>query len=143
MEAIQFYTALNFRITPVKPGSTKGYRPGWSQPGHTCGADDFRASDCIGVLNGLEIEPDWFNYDVDIDTSHIVARRIIERLLPPTGWRYGRGARPRSHANYLVKGKIRTRRFPGIGPHSGLELRGITQKHTHTLSVAPGELPTE
>ncbi len=79
---------------------------------------------------------------MDIDTNSDVARQIVERLLPPTGWRYGRTSKPRSHANYLVRGQLRTRKYAGLGPHSGIELRGLTKKNTYTLSVGPGSIWT-
>lgn len=139
-EAVAFYAEFGLPVTPVRPGDKKGYKKGWSLPGHSATLADFRAADNVGVLNGTahEPEPDWFFHDVDIDANSDAARRIVERLLPPTGWRYGRASKPRSHANYLVKGQLRTRKYLGRNGKAILELRGITQKKTHVLSVAPG-----
>ena len=138
VEAIPFYAEHKLRVTPVRADEKKGRINGWSQPGHNAAPGDFRVDDNIGVLNGTEVEDGYCFYDVDIDTDHTAARRVVEQLLPPTGWWYGRASHQRSHANYLVKGLLRTRRYPGVEKHSGLELRGMTQKGTHTFSVAPG-----
>jgi hypothetical protein len=140
-EALGFYADHGLPVTPVKPGDKKGYKKGWSIPGHGAALADFRKDDNVGVLNGTQpkdIEGGWCFNDVDIDANSDPARLIVERLLPPTGWRYGRPSKPQSHANYLVKGQLRTRKYFGIDGKVILELRGITQKKTHTLSVAPG-----
>lgn len=138
ISAVKFYEEHGLPVTPVRPGAKSGYKIGWSQPGHSAMLADFRADDNVGVLNGTQPEADWFFHDVDIDENTDTARRIVERLLPPTGWRYGRPSKPRSHANYLVKGQVRSRRYVGVDGKVILELRGVTQKKTHTLSVGPG-----
>jgi hypothetical protein len=139
-QAFDFYTALKLPVTPVRRGAKEGYKDGWSKRGPGTGESlsNFRLDDNIGVLNGTEsIEPEWFFHDIDIDANSDAARQIVEQLLPPTGWRYGRSSKPRSHANYLVKGQLRTRKYRGV--HGTIiELRGLTQKKTHTLSVGPG-----
>ena len=140
-EAFAFYTALGLPVTPLRRGTKEGYKRGWSKRELGSGENlsDFRLDDNIGVLNGTEsIEAEWFFHDVDIDANSNAARLIVERLLPPTGWRYGRASKPRSHANYLVKGQLRTRRYHGIDGTTILELRGLTQKKTYSLSVGPG-----
>lgn len=139
-EALAFYAAHGLPVTPVKAGGKDGYKTGWSkrEPGTGESPSDFRLTDNVGVLNGTEPAADWYFHDVDIDANSDMARQIVERLLPPTGWRYGRTSKPRSHANYLVKGQLRTRKYLGIDKKTILELRGLTQKQTHTLSVAPG-----
>ena len=137
-EALAFYAARNLAVTPVRPTEKKGRLTGWSAVGHSATLKDFRPGDNIGVLNGTMPGDDWRFYDVDIDANSDRARHIVEKLLPATGWRYGRASKPRSHANYLARGVIRSRKYVGIGNKSIIEMRGITQKKTHTLSVAPG-----
>lgn len=105
---------------------------------------DYRPADNVGVLNGSEPLHGWFFHDVDIDANSDGARLIVERLLPPTGWRYGRKSKPRSHANYLVNGSaIRSRRYTDADGHVILELCGRSAKNTYTLSVAPGSIWTD
>jgi hypothetical protein len=143
-EALAFYAALGIPVTPGRPGDKAGYKKGWSAPGHCATVADFRLDDNIGILNGTEptIDPGWFYHDVDIDENSDAARRIVQRLSPDTGWWYGRPSKPRSHCNFLVKGQLRTRQYRGIDGNVILELRGITQKRTHTLSVGPGSTHT-
>lgn len=135
--ALTFYKAYGLPVTPVRPGQKAGRLDGWSKPGHSATPADFRAGDNIGVLNGTEPTAGLYLHDGDLDVKTPAARLIFERLLPPTGWRYGRAGNPRSHASYLVKGQLRTRKYAGL--HGNIiELRGITSKHTHSLSVGPG-----
>ena len=140
-EAIVFYEAHRLPVTPVKQGDKAGRLPRWSQPGHGAKASDFRLGESVGVLNGTQPIEGWFFHDVDIDAKLDAARLVVKRLLPQTGWRYGRPGNPESHYNFLVTAALRTRRYFGIDGKS-IELRGITQKKTHTLSVAPGSTHT-
>ncbi len=138
-EAIRFYAAHNMPVTPTKRGAKSGYITGWSQLGHSATPAQFKIGDNIAVLNGTQLEPEWFFYDVDIDANSNAARRIVELLLKqPTGWRYGRKSKPRSHAGYLAKGTLRSCKYVNIDGSVILELRGFTSKNTHTASVAPG-----
>lgn len=137
-EAVAFYAALGLPVTPVKRGDKEGRKKGWSQPGHNTAPDDFRPDDNIGVLNGTQPGEGWYFHDVDIDKNSDAARLIVKRLLPDTGWRYGHLSKPDSHANYLVRAQLRTRRYVGADKKVIVELRGITKTKTHTLSVAPG-----
>jgi len=137
-DAIAFYTKLGFAVTAVARGAKSGYIKGWSQPNHAATAADFRALDNIALLNGVEHSNGKFNADVDLDANSNEARLIARRLLPPTGWKYGRASKPESHACYLVNCQLETRRHLGIDGKVIIELRGITKKKTHTLSVAPG-----
>lgn len=135
--ALAFYKAYGLPVTPVRPGQKAGRLEGWSTPGHSATPADFRAGDNIGVLNGAEPTAGLFLHDADLDVKTPEARQIFERLLPATGWRYGRAGNPRSHASYLVTAQLRTRKYGGL--HGNIiELRGITSKHTHSLSVGPG-----
>jgi len=138
IEALYFYSALGFPVTPVRPGEKAGYLKGWSQQGQGAKPSEFRADDNVSLLNGSQQSPGRYHIDVDIDANSNGARLIVERLLPSTGWRYGRPSKPRSHASYLVSGQLRTRRYVGIDGKVIIELRGITLKKTFTLSVAPG-----
>ncbi len=141
-EAIAFYDALHIPVTPVKPADKKGRLKGWSAAERRATPLDFKPGDNIGVLNGTLIGDGLYFHDIDIDTNSDRDRRIVERLLPPTGWRYGRPGKPRSHANYLVKGQCRSHKFVDLDGACLLELRGVTQKLTHTLSVGPGSVHT-
>lgn len=141
-DGIAFYKAFNLPITPVKPTEKKGKMKGWSTPGHVVGPNDFKPGDNIGVLNGTEPTPNWYFHDADIDANSDQARKICELILPKTGWWYGRAGKPRSHASYLVAKPLRARKYVGMDGKSILELRGITQKKTYTLSVGPGSIHT-
>src|SRR5262249_12670589 len=130
-EAFAFYTDYNFRLTPVHQGAKDGYKKDWSKPDTNAATlTDFRADDNVGVLNGTQPMEGWFNHDIDIDANSDAARDIVKRLLPPTGWRYGRPSKPCSHANYVVARQLHTRRFSGVDGKVILELRGITKKKT-------------
>ncbi len=135
-EAIRFYADHHLPVTPVK--GKDGYLKGWSQPGHSATPTQFKIGDNIGVLNGTQPEPGWYFYDVDIDANSDAARRIVELMTPPTGWRYGHKSKPRSHANYLVKGVLRSAKYFNIDGKVSIELRSFTAKNTQTLSVGPG-----
>ena len=137
-EALAFYAALKLPVTPVRPSEKKGRLTGWSANSAGSMPREFRPGDNIGVLNGTSPGNGWYFHDIDIDTNTDQARQIVEALLPPTGWRYGRLGKPRSHANYLVKGVCRSHQYKGVDSKVIIELRGITQKKTHTLSVGPG-----
>lgn len=141
-EALAFYKHFNIPVTPVKPSEKNGRLKGWSANKQGASLQDFRPGDNIGVLNGTLHGESWFLHDIDIDANTDAARRIVETLLPPTGWRYGRIGKPRSHANYLVKGALRTKKYVGVDGKVIIELRGITQKKTLTLSVGPGSTHT-
>jgi hypothetical protein len=134
--------AFDHRSRLRSGGDKAGRLEGWSKPGHNASIDQFRPKDNGAVLNGTEPTNGWFFQDVDLDVKTGAARKIMERLLPPTGWRHGRKGNPRSHATYLVKGEpLRTRKYSG--PRGNIiELRGITRKKTHSLSVAPGSTHT-
>jgi hypothetical protein len=141
-EAVAFYTALHVSITPVRAGAKQGRLKGWSVPGLQVKPADFKPGDNVGVLNGTLVGDGWFFHDADIDVTSEKERALIECLLPPTGWWYGRPGKPRSHGNYLVKGQLRTCKHEGVDGKVILEVRGITQKKTYTLSVAPGSTHT-
>ena len=137
-EALAFYTARNLFCTPVRQAEKKGRLSGWSQNTRRVTPQEFRPGDNVGVLNGTMPGDGWFFHDVDIDVVDAVYRKIVERLIPSTGWWYGRDSKPRSHANYLTRAALRTRKYVGVDGKVIVELRGITQKKTHTLSVGPG-----
>jgi hypothetical protein len=140
-EALEFYAAYNLPVTPVRAGDKAGRLSGWSQIGHNATAAEFRPGNNVGILNGTSPTPGYRFYDVDIDANSDAARRVVILLLPPTGWRYGRASKPKSHASYLVKGEpLRTRRYHGTDGKTLIELRGITQKGTYTLSCGPGSV---
>lgn len=138
-DALAFYAALKIPVTPVRANEKRGRLTGWSIQRDGAPISDFRPGDNIGVLNGTLVD-DYYFHDVDIDANTEAARYIVEALLPPTGWRYGRPSKPRSHANYLVKTPCRSRRYVGVDGRVILELRGLTQKKTLTLSVGPGSI---
>ena len=137
-EAVAFFAAHSLARTPVRHGDRKGRLRGWSQPGHDANPSLFRPVDNVGVLNGTQPTAGWFFHDVDLDANSDAARIIAYRLLPSTGWRYGRTTKPASHYNYLVATPLLTRKYVGIDGRCIIELRGVTKKKTHTMSVAPG-----
>src|SRR5947207_652965 len=95
-EAIAFYAAHHLPATAVKKGDKAGRISGWSQPGHNAKPSDYRLDDNIAPLNGTQpVEGSYF-IDIDIDAKSPREKRIIQRLLPPTGWRYGRAGNPES-----------------------------------------------
>jgi hypothetical protein len=65
--------------------TTKGYRPEDYQPGMN-----------VGVMLGVEIVPGRFNLDVDFDWDP--GLRLTRRILPATGFGFGRASRKVSHA---------------------------------------------
>ena len=138
-DALAFYAQHNLKVTPVARGAKSGRLKGWSAPGHNATPADFHLGDNIAVLNGTDVGDGWYFHDVDLDLNSDGARKIARRLLPATGWIYGREGKRDSHYGYLVHGEpLRTRQYKGIDGSMLIELRGITQKKTHSLSVAPG-----
>ena len=131
-EALAFFNAHSLPVTPVRRSDKKARVKGWSQPGHNAEPSVFRLDDNVGVLNGTQPTPGWFFHDVDLDANSDEARLIASRVLPPTGWRYGRPGKPESHYNYLAKEPLRTRKYSGADGRCVIELRGLTRKKTHT-----------
>lgn len=97
--AAAIYLGRGLAPVPVPARSKKATLPGWESlrltaedlPGHFPDGVPMN----VGVLNGA---PSGNLLDVDLDCSE--ARCVAPRLLPDTGWVFGRSGAPRSHRLY-------------------------------------------
>ncbi len=139
-DAIAFYKAHGIAVTPVARGEKRGRLTRWSEPGHEAKDGQFKPDDNIALLNGFAPEPGTAIADVDIDITHRATATLARRILPRTGWVYGRASKPVSHFTYLTTGHLVTRQYRGTDGGMHVELRARTKKHTYSLSVAPGSV---
>jgi hypothetical protein len=124
-EAARLYLAKGLAPIPLLPRSKDPGYDGWPQLRLTDADLDryFPPGDAknIGILNG---EPSHNTADVDLDCPQAV--RAAARLLPGTGWIFGRKTAPRSHHVYrtdrpLAKAQVEYRDLDGT---MLVELRG-------------------
>lgn len=94
--------------------------------------DDYREGMNVGVMLGTEIATGKFLADVDLDWTEglVLARKI----LPPTGFGFGRASRKISHAFYTTSQPVRSRKFE-FGGTTFVELRGTKDDGTIGLQT--------
>lgn len=97
--AAELYLLKGLSPIPLPPRAKDPGYFGWQRLRVTAGdlGDHFPDGQNrnVGILNG---EPSGNQADVDLDCPQ--ARRAANRLLPPTGWTFGRKSAPRSHWIY-------------------------------------------
>lgn len=78
--------------------------------------DDYQSGDNVGVILGTNIAPPDQppRYLIDIDFDSDISAKIARRLLPQTGFVFGRGDRPMTHALYTVSTPVQTRFYEAI-----------------------------
>lgn len=106
-EILEQYVSQNFRLVywtrrGSDPKDWKGPREkDWNDPKKDYPLELFNAQTMnIGVFTGCEVAPGKFLTDVDLDW--IPSADFIKRLLPVTGFGFGRKGKPLSHAFYTT-----------------------------------------
>lgn len=120
---LQRYVERGFRLVfyPTKrKGPIGAEAAGWNTRTYTL--DDYHDGDNVGVMTGHEIQPGRFLVDVDFDWTDGVP--LAKRLLPPTGFGFGRTSRQISHAFYTTSTPTPSFAFDDINGHPLVELRG-------------------
>ncbi|MFA6315597.1 MAG: virulence-associated E family protein, partial [Candidatus Paceibacterota bacterium] len=119
---VQSYLTQNYRIvTWPAVGDSKGPREsGW--PAKTYTLDDYHDGDRVGLLTGHEISPGHFLHDVDLDWAP--GASIALKILPSTGFTFGRASKRVSHCFYTIPEVLTTYRYEDIDKTCLIEIRG-------------------
>jgi DNA polymerase-1 len=133
-EAAKHYVSLGLAPIPVPYRSKGCVIPDWQSlriQAHQI-EDHFDHRQNIGVLNGL---PSGNLADVDLDCPEAIAAAHF--LLPPTGWKFGRPSRRRSHWVYCSFPCIDTasQGFRDLDGSMLVELRGTGGQTIYPPSV--------
>src|SRR5262249_39646241 len=80
----------------------------------------------VGTFLGHEISPGRFLADIDFDWPE--GLQLVRKLLPQTGFGFGRQSRAISHAFYVTPTPVISRSFDNIDGKTLVELRGLTSK---------------
>jgi hypothetical protein len=109
---VEAYLSSGYRIvTWPRIGDHKGPREeGWTTRHYTI--DDYHEGYRVGLMTGVEVQPGKFLHDCDIDWQPGSA--IAVKLLPKTGFIYGRASKPVSHLFYTTDMAISLMRFEDI-----------------------------
>lgn len=125
------YVERGFRLV-FFPTRTKGPigkdAVGWTTRIYT--PEDYHEGDNVGVMTGHEIAPGRYLVDIDLDWPDGLP--LTRRLLPPTGFGFGRLSRKISHAFYTTSTPLISQKFFNIGnpPHPYVEIRGTKEDGT-------------
>ncbi len=121
-QVVEQYLKNNFRIvTWPLIGDTKGPREeGW--PTRQYGLADYAEGHRVGLLTGVEVSPGKFLHDVDIDWTD--GSVIALKLIPPTGFVFGRSSKRISHCFYTTSEPLPSIRYEDIDKTCLIELRG-------------------
>lgn len=117
------YLGRGFRLVfyPTKTkGPTGTAAVGWTKRADS--ADDYTPGDNVGTFTGHEIAPGKFLVDVDFDWTDGI--QMARRLLPKTGFGFGRTSRIISHAFYTTSLPQVSKEFADITGKGFVELRG-------------------
>jgi hypothetical protein len=137
--AAALYLAMGLAPIPLPPRSKDPGYVGWQHLRVTADTlgDYFLPQQLhnIGILNG---GPSNNHLDVDLDAPE--ARQLASKLLPATGWVFGRASSPCSHRIYKVDccPDTAARTFEDLDGSMILELRG-----TGSMTVFPPSLHRE
>jgi hypothetical protein len=105
--------------------------------------DDYRQGMNVGCKLGVEVTQGRFLVDIDFDWTDGVV--LARRILPPTGFGFGRQSRKISHAFYTVGSPLKSRSFRNIDGKPFVELRGTKADGSIGLQtmLPPSIHPTE
>lgn len=84
--------------------------------------NDYHDGDRVGLLTGVEVEPQKWLHDVDIDWAP--GSLIAQSLIPSTGFVFGRPSKHVSHCFYTLSNPVPTVRYEDIDKTCLIELRG-------------------
>ena len=121
---LQRYVERGFRLLfypSRQKGPTGAEGVGWLDRPITAG--DYQLGQNVGVVLGHEVKPGRFLADVDLDWGD--GTPLARRLLPPTGFGFGRASRTVSHAFYTTSEPVTTKAFDNIDGKPFVELRGV------------------
>jgi len=126
---VQRYLDNHYRIVLWKAeGSSKGPKEkDWPTKTYTAGQykeDTHR----VGLLLGIEVEPGKFLHDIDIDWAD--GTKVAQKILPSTGFVYGRDSKFVSHCLYTANEAIPTYRYDDIDGTTLIEIRGTKNDGT-------------
>src|SRR5579864_8315532 len=136
------YFALGLQLVFWPAHFGKGPKEeGWQRRRYT--REDWRDGFNVGVKTGTAIEPGKFLVDIDFDWDPIPA--LVERLLPTTGFTFGRAKKPLSHALYTTPTPLVKREFNDLHDLPIVELRGTNKDGTlgHQTMIPPSEHPDD
>lgn len=140
-EWLRNYEKRGFRLIFYEP-KTKGPREaGWHQKTYT--VDDYKEGQNVGVILGHEIDEGKFLVDIDFDWPEGIV--LAKKVLPATGFGYGRESRKLSHAFYTTPKPLVSRKFEGIDGKTLVEIRGTKTDGTLGFQsmVPPSIHPSE
>lgn len=133
---LQNYYDRNFKPIYWPPiGDSKGPREdGWPHKAYP--PEGFKEGYRVGLITGVEVAPNKFLHDVDIDWAD--GAIIATKLLPATNFVYGRPSKRISHCFYTSEIPIPTAQYTDIDKSMLIELRGTKQNGDLGLqSMAP------
>lgn len=119
---LQSYADQGFRLVfwPAI-GDSKGPREeGWQRKPYTL--TDYKDGYRVGLMTGHEVAPGRFLHDVDIDWA--AGSLIAQRMLPSTGFVYGRASKKVSHCFYTCPEPLASFRYEDVDKTCLIELRG-------------------
>jgi predicted P-loop ATPase len=122
IETVAAYLEKHYRIV-VWPaiGDAKGpTNEGWTQKLYELA--DYGENKRVGILTGTEVESGKYIHDVDIDWGP--GATVAQRLLPSTGFVFGRASKKLSHCFYLLPEALPSFKYADVDKTSLLELRG-------------------
>lgn len=104
--------------------------------------EDYKPGLNLGTFTGHEISPGKFLADIDFDWSDGLP--LAARILPPTGFGFGRPSRTTSHAFYTTPEPVQSISFDNIDGKPFVELRGTKQDGTAGMQtmLPPSVHPT-
>ena len=121
-DLVNSYLSQNFRIvTWPAIGDSKGPREeGWHRKQYT--AADYHDGYRVGLVTGHEAAPGRFLVDVDLDWAQ--GAEIALKILPTTGFAFGRASKRISHCFYTLPEPVTSFRYEDIDKTCLIELRG-------------------
>ena len=121
-DLVQTYLDQHYRIvTWPAVGDSKGPREeGWPRKDYTLA--DYHEGYRVGLMTGYEISPGHVLHDVDLDWAP--GASIALKILPVTGFAFGRASKRISHCFYTLPEALTTYRYEDIDKTCLIELRG-------------------
>ena len=121
-QRVQAYLAQSYRVVMWPAvGDSKGPREeGWPRKTYTL--DDYHEGHRVGLMTGTEVQPGQYLHDVDIDWEP--GSLIAQRMLPLTGFIFGRPSKRISHCFYTTPEPLPSFRYEDIDKTCLVELRG-------------------
>ena len=131
------YVALGFALVfwprlPDPKNDWKGPRD-TTWPTTTYAPGDYREGMQVGVKTGVEIAPNKFLLDLDLDWAP--GARFLDRFLPNTSFHFGRKSKPKGHAFYTTSAPVAYKKFEDTDGFNLGERRGTKTDGTIGLQT--------